>query len=134
MRRAAAIVIFVCLSLSFMGCKSASSEALEVQESILGHWQNGSGGEIFLSPDTMTLVANGEEYTVEYRVTGGDKDFGTLNTKVNMEQAEKVKSEYVTFTGASDTNIMTLENGLLKPGNFLFNPMDFKYVDDKQSP
>jgi hypothetical protein len=134
-RRIAAILLFLCLSLTLIGCKNPSSEATGVQKLMLGHWQNGGGSEIFLSPDTMTLVTpDGKKYTVDYRVTGGDKEVGTLIIKVNMDQAKKVKSEYVAFTGASDTNIMSLENGVLKPDNFLFNPSGFKYVGSEQSP
>jgi hypothetical protein len=134
MKKAAIILVSLCLCLSFVGCKSISKEATELQQTMLGHWKNASGAEIFLSPTTMTMRVKGEKYVVTYRVTGGRPEDGILFTKVNEEQAKKIKSQYVAYTGASSSNELTLENGILNPGNFLFNPPEFKLVDTKQNP
>lgn len=134
MKKAAIIMVSLCLCLSFVGCKSISKEAAGLQQTMLGHWKNGGGGEIFLSPTTMTMIYKDEKYVVTYRVTGGSEADGILNTKVNEEQAKKIKSQNVAYTGASPSNELTLENGVLNPGNFLFNPSDFKLVDNKQNP
>lgn len=135
MKKAAVITVSLFLCLTLLGC-GVSKETTDLQKSMLGHWQNGSGGEVFLSPTTMTLVYKNEKYVITYRATSANQgsSFKILNTKINVEQAKKIKSEYIGYTGSSDSDQMTLDNGLFNPGNFLFNPMDFKFVDSKQNP
>jgi predicted small lipoprotein YifL len=52
-----------------------------VETSLLGHWQDGAGNELYFSPDTVTFIAaeTGEEYSSGYVIVSTDDNIKRMD-------------------------------------------------------
>lgn len=93
MRRIAlSVVVFICVSsLVLAGCGGKESsgggetpppprDTSTLESSLLGHWQDKAGNQLFFSPDTVTFIAaqTGEEYSSGYTIVSKDDNIKTM--------------------------------------------------------
>ncbi len=65
-----------------------------LESTLLGHWRDGAGNELFFSPDTVTFVhaETGEEYASGYKIAAKDESI----KRMDLEFTEPAEIFYAT--------------------------------------